>query len=449
MITLVLRRGLTTAIILLLVLGASMVSTAPARAATVPPVSPDRYVVGGCRVVFSASGWASPVGSADRPCIGVRSVGRHTNGDLVVRLSTESAGPAIRLMVMPSTQMVDRGIVAGAGGGRDLITVRLYDDRAGGRIDLRTSRGRSRVAGTAVHVGWTKAGNPGLEASATTLGVNELGLHRDRSATGPGTVAGGCVIRILPTGPRVHANGTHRCIGVRSVSLSSTGRVVVDASSEQRGAVINVQGDSDETLTTRGIAPGVSVSASRMYFSLYDSRINRRLNLRKAADLRRAGGTTSNLWLTWTKTRERPGSPNAGTTVARDKYGPYRDGSAAPGSIRQRGCTIHVSGVNEMPRTSGNDTRLCTDVSRIYFSSRGDLVVGGRAGIIVGTTSVSSSALSDYGVRVGLSGGTAYSTYRFYSWRLGRTLNLTRTSDRQIFQRSGSSLLLGWSGIAS
>ncbi|WP_434966750.1 hypothetical protein [Janibacter indicus] len=443
--TLALRRCALPFLALLLVMAGALGTPAPARAATTPTVSPDHYIVGGCRIVFNNSGWASPVGSADKPCIGVRSVGRSARGDLDVRLTPESSQAAVRLLVTPSSQMVDRGIVAGAGGGRDVITLRLYDDKEGKRIDLRTGRGRSRVATTAVHIGWTKAG--GASATRTPPGVNALGSHRDRSASGAATVTGGCVIRILPTGPRVHANSSHRCIGVKSVALNSSGRIAVTTSSEQRGAVVNVQGDTDETLTTRGIAAGTSVSSTHMYFSLYDSRINRRLNLRKPADLRRASGATSNLWLTWTKTLNRPGSPNATTRATPSKYGPYQDGSAPVRTVLQRGCTINFAGARESPRTSGTFVRLCTGVSGIWFNDRGDLVVGGGFPQIVGTSTVSSSALTDYGIRAGLSGGVNSSTYRFYSMKLGRTLNLTKSADRRVFERSGSSLLIGWSGL--
>lgn len=431
---------------MLLVLIAAVSASSPVAAATGPTVSADRYVVGGCRIVFNRGGWASPVGTADKPCIGVRSVGRTSRGDLDVRLTRESSQSAVRLMVMPSTQMVERGVVAGAGGGRERVTLRMYDDKDRKRINLLTRRGRARVAGTAVHVGWTKAGRGGIH-TAKTSGVNALGTHRDRSASGQGTVVGGCVIRILSTGPAVHANPSHRCVGVKSVRLSSSGKILLTASSEQRGAVINIQGDTDETLTTRGIAAGTSVSSSQMYFSLYDSRINRRLNLRKASDLRRVRGSTSNLWLSWTKSLDRAGSPHATTRPARNRYGPYRDGSAAAGTVLQRGCTINFSGVNESPRTSGSSIRLCTGVSGIRFNSKGDLVIGGGFRTIIGTTTISSSAMTDYGIRGGLSGGVNSSTYRFYSWKLGRSLNLTRKADRRIFERSGSSLLLGWSGL--
>lgn len=440
-----LRRCLTPLLVVLVAMAGAVASASPTGAATVPTVSPDRYVVGGCRITFNAGGWASPVGSSARPCIGVRSVGRSARGDLDVRLTPESSQAAVRLVVSPDTRMIDRGIVAGAGGGRDVVTLRLYDDKAGTRVDLRTGRGRARVAGTSVHVGWTKAGGTG--ATTTPRGLNALGTHRDRSASSQGTVTGGCVVRLPSTGPRVHANASHRCVGVKSVGLTSSGRIVVHASQEQRGAVVNVQGDPDETLTTRGIAVGVSTSSTQMHFSLYDSRVNRRLDLRKPADRRRAASSLSNLWLSWTKTLDRPGSPRATSTTAANKYGPYRDGSAAPGSVVQRGCTINVFGVNESPRTSGTFVRLCTGVSGVWFNAKGDLVVGGGFDAIVGTTTISSSALTDYGIRVGLSGGVNTSTYRFYSMKLNRTLNLTRAADRRIFQRSGSSLLVGWSGI--
>lgn len=443
MLTFVLRRSLAPLLCVLLAVVAAMAAPATAEADTRPVISPEQYVVGGCRIVFSASGSPSLGASSVKPCIGVQSVARNTRGDLDVALTPQSAQAAIRLMVSPSTQMVERGIVAGATGGRNVITLRMYDDRAGKRVDLRTRSGRARVANTAVHVGWTKAGGAG--ASTIDPGFNALGPNRDLTATSAGTVPGGCVVRISTAGVKVHANSSHRCVGVSSVAISSTGRIQVTASSEQRGAVVNVQGDADETLTTRGIGLGVSASSSTMQFSLYDSRLNRRLNLRNAVDLRRVSGATANVWLSWTKTTARPGSPRATTVQAADKYGPYRDGSAAVDSVIQRGCTVDFSGAYESPRLTGSSVRLCTGVTSLRFNSRGEIVLGGSLGGILAVTTVGSRSLTDYGIRVGVSGGGGTSTYRFYSWKLGRTLDLSTRSDRRLFERSGSSILVGWS----
>lgn len=438
----VLRRQRTLFALLLslaLVVGALL----PGAASASPEVPPEQYVVGGCRLVFSATGHPTAVGSADKPCVGVRSVARSSQGDLDVRLTPEESQAAIRLMVSPSTHMVERGVVAGATGGRDLITIRMYDDKAGKRVDLRTASGRSRVASTAIHVGWTKAG--GQDAASVDPGYNALGAHRDRYASSSGTVPGGCVLRISSAGVAVHANDTHRCIGVRSAGISSSGKILVNASSEQRGAVVNVQGDADETLTVRGIAVGVSASASTMQFSLYDSRLGRTLNLNRTADLRRVSHQWANVWLTWTKALDRPGSPRATTIRAAHKYGPHQDGSAAVGSIAQRGCTIDFSGRNESPRLQDNFIRRCTGVTGIWLNEKGEIVVGGAVSPIVAATTIGSRSMTDYGIRAGVSGGGRTSTYRFYSMKLGRTLDLSSRTDRKLFERSGSSILLGWS----
>lgn len=443
MSTSVARRPVAHVLLLLLALVVSLLPASTASATPSPSVPAAQYVVGGCRVVFDRAGTPSVSPSVGQPCIGVRSVARNGQGDLDVRLTAQSSQAAIRLMVSPTVQMVERGIVAGVTGGRDVITVRLYDDRAGKRVDLRTSSGRSRVASTGVHIGWTKSG--GRQTSTVSTGYNALGVSRDLAATSAGTVPGGCVLRIHGSGIRVHANRTHRCIGVASARISSTGKIQVTASSEQRGAVVNVQGDPDETLTSRGIALGVSASASTMNFSLYDSRLDRKLDLRKPADLRRASGSTSNVWISWTKATARPGSPRATMRQAANKYGPYMDGSAAAGSILQRGCTVDFAGAHESPRLTSSFVRLCTGVTSMWFNTRGEIVLGGSVSPIVSTTTVGSRSLTDYGIRVGVSGGGHTSTYRFYSWKLGRTLNLASRSDRALFERSGSSILIGWS----
>lgn len=420
-------------------------SAAP-TAVTAPTPPPEGYVVGGCRIDFGSWGYPRAVGSRDKPCVGVRSVGRTALGDVEVRLTPEASQTAIRVLTQPGVAMGDRGIFSGVVGGRDTLTVRMYDDRSFGRVDLGTSAGRQRVAGTHLWVGWTK------KAPTTgTLdpGYDALGTHRDLTATTADTVPGGCVVRVAETGPWIHANGTHRCIGASSVRISSTGKIVLTFAPEQRGAFVNVQADPDETLTTRGLSTGVSVSQAEMIISVYDSRLNRRLDLRRANELKRVAGDYANLWLSWTKTTSRPGSPNASTSPATSAYGDFMDGSTGATDILQSGCTVQFSNSPSLVQVHGNHVRSCTDVRGTSVNERGEVEVYGVKGVpIVATTNVSSRTLADYGVRAGASGGNDVTRYRMYSWRLGRPLDLASSADRRILQLNGTALLLGWSRYA-
>lgn len=416
-------------------------------ASTVPP---SRWLVGGCLVTFDRSGMPAVHASSDKPCVGVAEVGVDPRGDVAVRLTPEESPPALSLQATAGTTMTRRGIVTGVSGGGSEVLVRLYDDQRDRRIDLRTATGRTRVAGTNLHVGWTKAGGHGQHPDPTTIdpGYDALGRARDRAAPPLSTVRGGCVVRFDRTGPWIHTNGAHRCIGVRSVGLTGSGRLLVEMTDEQNAAVLNVQADADETLTTRGIAPGISVAGHRLVVDLYDSRIERVLDLSDEADRRRAAGPYSNLWLSWTKTISRPGSRHASPEPHPDAYGPSMHGSSTPGEVALKGCTLRLRASSEQPLLSHGTGRLCTGVVSTEIQANGDLrvdrdTIGSES--VLSTTSLTSRTLTDQGVRVGLSGGLTYSAYRFWSLKENRRLDLNDPADRAILERSGAELVLSWS----
>ncbi|MGE9783630.1 hypothetical protein [Janibacter sp. G368] len=432
-------------LVLLVVMALAMTTLLPTAAAAPPAPSapPEGYVVGGCRIEFGTTGTPRVVASRDKPCVGVRSVRRSALGDVEVSLTPEASQTAIRLMTQPGSALADRGIFTGVTGGRDTLTVRMYDDRISGRVDLRRFADRARVAGTHLWVGWTKKAPSGKPLDP---GFNALGAHRDLTATTAQTVPGGCVVRVASTGPWIHANGTHRCIGATSVRISTTGKIVLTFAPEQRGAFVNVQADPDETLTARGLSTGLSVSQAEMIISVYDSRLNRRLDLRRAPELKRVAGTYANLWLAWTKTSARPGSPNASSTPSSNTYGPYIDGSTRSTDILQSGCTVQFSSSTSLVQLQGNVVRSCTEVTGTAVNDSGEVEVYGVKGApIVATTSVSSRTLADYGVRAGASGGNDKTRYRLYSWRLNRPLDLRSSADRKRLQINGTALLVGWS----
>lgn len=429
---------------------ASPVTSGAATADLEPSVPPSRWLVGGCLVVFAADGTPAVRATSQTPCVGVADVGVDRYGDLTVHLTAEESAPALTLQATAGSSLVRRGIVTGVSGGGSVVSVRLYDDQQQRRVNLRTAAGRARVAGTNLHVGWTKAGGHGAHPDPQTVdpGYDALGRHRDLAAPPLSTVRGGCVVRFDQDGPWVHANPSHRCIGVRSVRITTTGRVLVEMTSEQDAAVLNVQADADETMTTKGISAGVSVAGSRLIIDLYDARIDRGLDLRREADRRRAAGAYSNLWLSWTKTISRPGSRHASTSTAPHAYGAYMYGSSTPDEVVVQGCTIRLRAGSPVPVLSHGGGRLCTGVSSAWIEPDGDLtvrrdVVGSSA--VLSTTSLSSRTLTDRGIRVGLSKGLGYSTYRFWSMKDGRRLDLADPVDRRLLERSGAELVLGWS----
>lgn len=105
---------------------------------------------------------------------------------------------------------------------------------------------------------------------------------------------GGCVIRLYTAGPELHANSTHTCVGVRSVDVTSMGRLRVRYTATSD--VVGLSAGADETLAGRGIQVGVDGTSSYATMTLYDTKLERRLNLSRTTDYRRAAGSSSNIW---------------------------------------------------------------------------------------------------------------------------------------------------------
>lgn len=105
---------------------------------------------------------------------------------------------------------------------------------------------------------------------------------------------GGCVIRLYTAGPELHANSTHTCVGVRSVDVTSMGRLQVRYTSASD--VVGLSAGADETLAGRGIHVGVDGTSRYATMTLYDTKLKRRLNLARTSDYRRAAGSSSNIW---------------------------------------------------------------------------------------------------------------------------------------------------------
>lgn len=97
---------------------------------------------------------------------------------------------------------------------------------------------------------------------------------KSTSASNP-IATSGCVIRYDTketwgnTKPRIHANATHTCVGVKRVYADySTGYTVVEL--ETAGPVVSLVVDEDETLVKKGIACGGSGGMGTVKIACYD-----------------------------------------------------------------------------------------------------------------------------------------------------------------------------------
>ncbi|WP_068399947.1 hypothetical protein [Kribbia dieselivorans] len=106
-----------------------------------------------------------------------------------------------------------------------------------------------------------------------------------------------CTIRFSGAGyrPVVYANSAHLCTNVEAVSIKPNGDLYVDF--HRGSAVLTVQVDEDETLTSRGISAGGSSGTNEVNVRFYDSRARRTLDLNRFADRKRVGGSGANIWL--------------------------------------------------------------------------------------------------------------------------------------------------------
>lgn len=128
--------------------------------------------------------------------------------------------------------------------------------------------------------------------------------YRTGAVDGGDVIVSGCVIRFSdPDGyPSIHANGAHRCAGVESVGIDGAGRVEVvqTVQGAAENVVLFAQCQTDETLGgARGIICGATGGTDDTSFALYDTRLDRPLDLRYQADRDRVQGPTSNLWVGW------------------------------------------------------------------------------------------------------------------------------------------------------
>lgn len=408
--------------------------------------STGQHVLGGCLLRFDARGTAYLAPSPGRPCVGAARVALTRLGDVEVHLAPGAKYPQTRLLVSGDTTIDSRGITVGASRSPSSIALRFFDATRGKRLDMRDPQQRARVARGGASIGWL--GRSRTTASRLDRGLDGYGRFHDRLATDDQTVQGGCVVRFSAAGPAIHANSSNHCTGVRSVGISTLGRLRIIHSDEQRGSTVNVLADPDETLVRRGIVTGISASPRELHVQLYDALTRKRLDPRRPADRRVVAGRYANLWVAWAKTTDRPGTTNARTDPAHDKYGTFVHGSATPGGVRQTGCEVRFEGRRATPYLRSDTASSCEGVASAVVTPDGHLLVSaalGASGPIIATTTVTSRTAADYGIRAGASGGVGDTSYRFYSLRLRRVLDLTRPGDRALFMKTDASVSLGWS----
>lgn len=150
------------------------------------------------------------------------------------------------------------------------------------------------VSGAAIVAQSVREGATAPPAAAAT--------HSTPSTTTPSAqiTIRGCVIRFDrrtasgATEPRIHANETHRCVGVTRVDADrNTGELVIK--SDIHEPIITISVSPDETLVQRGISCGASGGLGVTRISCYD-----RDGKQVAADSRAIYGPSANLWVGWT-----------------------------------------------------------------------------------------------------------------------------------------------------
>ena len=122
--------------------------------------------------------------------------------------------------------------------------------------------------------------------------------------SGRDVIISGCVVRFsAPDGtPSIHANAAHGSFGVESVRVDSrNGWVELNQTPMHAPSnpIIFVQAQTDEFLSGRGIIAGATGGTTQTRVSLYDTRIDRLLDLRNRSDRMRIQGEFSNLWVGW------------------------------------------------------------------------------------------------------------------------------------------------------
>lgn len=110
----------------------------------------------------------------------------------------------------------------------------------------------------------------------------------------------GCVIRfdeLTPTGatkPRIHANETHRCVGVTRVHADrESGDLFIR--SDSHAPIMSISVSPDETLAQRGITCGASGGIGLTRIRCFDRDGNQ-----VAAHSAAIFGPRANLWVGWT-----------------------------------------------------------------------------------------------------------------------------------------------------
>ncbi len=121
---------------------------------------------------------------------------------------------------------------------------------------------------------------------------------------GSNVLISGCVVRFSdPEGwPSIHANGAHLCAGVSSVEVDPRNgmlRAVQTVTDPAAHPILFAFIQTDETLSARGIIGGASGGTADTHYVLYDTVLDRKLDLREREDRMRLQSPVANVWLGW------------------------------------------------------------------------------------------------------------------------------------------------------
>lgn len=131
--------------------------------------------------------------------------------------------------------------------------------------------------------------------------MNEFGQYRHATflPDHAGVVQRGCCIRFDEDGPYLHTNSTHQSVGIIPSSLKITSIGDLEFQLDITLPVITTSISEDETLTTRGIAGGLSGGGGLCIVRFRQEGMghNSKLWLKDPAHYAEIAGSTSNIWV--------------------------------------------------------------------------------------------------------------------------------------------------------
>lgn len=291
---------------------------------------------------------------------------------------------------------------------------------------------------TSVRAAWAAAVVVLLALLAPSARADEV-IPAERS------VVGGCLVRLDAEGrPALAATQARPCIGVRGVSISTTGDVLVALAPGADGPQATMMLSADATLAGRGIVAGATRVGSSIAVRLYDDRRSGRVDLRRADHRSRV--RTGGVSVGWVSTQP---ARTAALDPGVDAYGRYRDRLASAERTVVGGCVIRFDAAG--PRIHANPTHHCTGARRVGISADGRVELTfsdeQRASVITLTADPDETLVSR-GVVAGATASTRTLYVRLYDTVGNQALDLRRSADRLRVAGSLSNMWLSWTKSA-